>query len=199
MAVRISGKMITGRWWTFVLRGLMAILFGILSFLMPGMALLTLVFLFGIYAISEGIVNLIGAFRRRGGEKHWGSLLLGGLVSVISGVLALVFPGITALALLYLIAGWAVATGILQIVAALRLRRQITGEWLLGTAGILSILFGVLLMLFPGPGALAVVLWIAAYAIVFGAMLIALGLKLRRIRRGVEPEANWREWLATGR
>ncbi len=181
---------LAGNWWTFVLRGLVAILFGLLAFFMPGMALLTLVFLFGFYAIADGVFNIAAAFRRTAGPDHtpWWALLIEGILSLIAGLLALFVPGLTAIALLYVIAGWAVATGIMEIVAAIRLRKQIRGEWLLALGGVLSIVFGVLLALFPGAGALAMVLWIGAYAIVFGALLIALGFRVRKwLRPGEEP------------
>jgi uncharacterized membrane protein HdeD (DUF308 family) len=179
--------MLVGNWWVFVLRGIFAIIFGVLTFLWPGMALLTLVLLFSAYSIADGVFNIVASFRATGaGQQRWWVLLLEGIVSIIAGLVAFFMPGLTALALLYLIAAWAVVTGALEIAAAIRLRRQIRGEWLLALAGILSIVFGVLLFLFPGPSALAVVLWIGAYAIAFGVLLIVLGLRLRRWARSVE-------------
>jgi uncharacterized membrane protein HdeD (DUF308 family) len=183
---------IAGRWWTFVLRGIFAILFGLLTFLMPGMALLTLVFVFGFYAIADGVFNLIAAFSRtRAPDERrlptW-ALLIQGVLGVIAGCLAFFIPGLTALALLFLIGGWAIATGVLSIIAAVRLRKQIKGEWLLVLSGVLSVVFGVLLFAFPGPGALAVVIWIGAYAVVFGIMLVALGFRLRKLVRAIEGD-----------
>ncbi len=177
-----------GNWWTFVLRGIVAILFGVLTFVMPGMALLTLVFLFGFYAIFDGVMNLTAAFRRNNtATSPWWALLINGILGLVAGGIALFYPGITAIALLYLIAFWAIATGIMSIVAAVRLRKQIRGEWLFVLSGLLSIIFGLLAAIFPGAGALAVVLWIGAYAIVSGATLIALGIKLRSwVRRTVD-------------
>jgi uncharacterized membrane protein HdeD (DUF308 family) len=116
-------------------------------------------------------------------------LLLQGLVGVAAGVVTLLWPGITALALLYVIAAWALITGALAVAAAIRLRKAITGEWLLALSGIASIGLGVVLILFPGAGALAVVLWIGAYAFVSGALLIALGLRLRSWGRTSSPHA----------
>jgi uncharacterized membrane protein HdeD (DUF308 family) len=178
---------LVGNWWTFILRGIIAILFGLLVFIRPGMALLTLVFLFGFYAIADGVFNLIAAFRRTSVDQQpWWALLLEGIVSIIAGMVALFIPGLTALVLLYIIAAWAVVTGALEIAAAIRLRRQINHEWLLALAGVLSIAFGVLIALFPGAGALAVLVWIGAYSIVFGIMLIALGMRLRKWVRSLE-------------
>lgn len=175
-------SVLVNNWWTFVLRGILAILFGLLVFFMPGMALLTLVFLFGFYALADGLFSLAAALRWTGGaeQQPWWALLLHGILGVVAGFLALTLPGITAVVLLYIIAGWALATGIMEIVAAIRLRQQIQGEWLLVLSGVLSIILGVLLALFPVAGALAVVLWIGAYAIVVGVLLLVLGFKLRK-------------------
>jgi len=181
---------IAGSWWTFVLRGIFAILFGLLTFLMPGMALLTLVFLFVFYAISDGVFNVIAAFSRNrpsddAQQPGW-ALLIQGVLGIVAGVFAFFIPGLTAVALLYLIAGWAIATGVLAVVAAIRLRKHINGEWVLALSGVLSVVFGLLLFAFPGPGALAVVLWIGAYAVVFGVTLITLGVRLRKWMRTLE-------------
>jgi uncharacterized membrane protein HdeD (DUF308 family) len=182
---------LVGNWWTFVIRGIAAILFGLLCFILPTMALLTLVYLFGFYALSDGILNVVAGFRRSGPQQvPWWALLLQGIVSIAVGVLAFVIPGLTALALLMLIAAWALATGVLQIIAAIRLRRQITGEWVLVMGGLLSIAFGVLLFVFPRTGALAVIIWIGAYAIMFGILMIALGARLRRFIRDIDHRAH---------
>ena len=165
-------------WWAVSLRGLAGVLFGVITFIAPGISLAALVLLFGAYAFADGVLAIVTAIRRRGNDR-WGLLLLEGLVGVAAGVLTLLWPGITALALLYVIAAWALVTGAFEIAAAIRLRKAITGEWLLALSGIFSIALGVLLVLFPGPGALAVTIWIGAYAFVFGALLFALGLRLR--------------------
>jgi uncharacterized membrane protein HdeD (DUF308 family) len=178
---------LANNWWAFVLRGIFAVLFGVLTFFRPGMALLTLVFLFGIYAISDGVFSIIAAFRRtRDDEQPWWALLLSGVLSIIAGVIAFFLPPLAAMALLYLIAAWAIVTGIMAIVAAIRLRKQIEGEWLMVLSGVLSLLFGIFLITFPGAGALAVILWIGAYAFVLGIMLIVLGFRLRSFVRAVE-------------
>jgi uncharacterized membrane protein HdeD (DUF308 family) len=184
---------LAGNWWAFVLRGIVAILFGLLTFLMPRMALLTLVYLFGFYAIVNGVLDIVAAFRKIGTTAPgyttpWWTLMLEGIVSLIAGGAAMVVPGLTAIALLYIIAAWAVVTGALEISAAIRLRRQITGEWFLALTGVLSIVFGIAVLLRPGLGALAVLLWIGAYAVLFGVLLVALGLKLRSWMRRVEHE-----------
>jgi uncharacterized membrane protein HdeD (DUF308 family) len=165
-------------WWAVSLRGLAGILFGIITFFAPGISLAALVLLFGAYAFADGVLAIVSAIRRRGADRWW-LLLLEGLVGIGAGVVTLLWPGITALALLYVIAAWALVTGALEIAAAIRLRKAITGEWLLALSGVFSIALGVLLVLFPGPGALAVVIWIGAYSFVFGALLFVLGLRLR--------------------
>jgi uncharacterized membrane protein HdeD (DUF308 family) len=173
-------SILAGNWWAFVLRGALGVLFGVLALMMPGMALLTLVLLFGVYSIAGGIFNIVAAARKTApAQQPWWVLLVEGLVSVAAGLFAFFIPGLTALALLYVIATWAIITGVLELVAAVRLRKQIEREWLLALAGVLSIAFGVLAALFPGAGALAVVLWIGAYAIAFGALLIAFGIRLK--------------------
>jgi uncharacterized membrane protein HdeD (DUF308 family) len=165
-------------WWAVLLRGLAGILFGIITFFAPAISLAALVLLFGVYALVDGVLAIVTAVRRRGADRWW-LLLLEGLVGIAAGVLTFLWPAITAIALLYVIAAWALVTGVFEIAAAIRLRKAITGEWLLALSGIFSIALGVLLVLFPGPGALAVTIWIGAYAFVFGALLFALGLRLR--------------------
>jgi uncharacterized membrane protein HdeD (DUF308 family) len=166
-------------WWALAIRGCLAILFGIVTFVLPAVTLASLVLLFGAYAMVEGVFNIVAAVRGRRSEQPWWALLIEGLVSIGAGIVTFAMPGLTALVLLYVIAAWAVVTGVFEIIAAIRLRAQIENEWWLGLSGALSIAFGVLMMAFPGAGALAVVLWIGAYALVFGAMLIALAFRLR--------------------
>ena len=166
-------------WWVVLLRGVAGIIFGLATFFAPEISLTVLVLVFGAYAFLDGVLALISAIRRRGATDHWWLLVLEGVMGVAVGVLTFVWPDITALALLYLIAAWALVTGGLEIAAAIRLRKVITGEWLLVLTGIASVALGVILILFPEPGALAVVLWIGAYALVSGVLLIALGIRLR--------------------
>jgi uncharacterized membrane protein HdeD (DUF308 family) len=166
-------------WWTLALRGLFAVLFGIMAFAWPGITLGALVLLYGAYAFADGVLAIAAALVGRTVGVPWWSLLIEGLAGIGVGIITLIWPGITALVLLYLIAFWAVVTGVFEIVAAIRLRKEIRGEWLLALSGVLSVLFGVALIVSPGAGALAVVWLIGAYAIVFGALMIALALRLR--------------------
>ncbi len=176
----------TSSWWALVLRGIAAIAFGALAFFWPGITLTALVFLWGAYAIVDGIFAIAAGVKTSDGHKRWWVLLLEGILSIAAGVLAFVIPGITALVLLMLIAAWAIVTGAFEIGAAIQLRKYITGEWLLALAGIASVLFGVALFLNPSAGALAVVWLIGAYAIVFGILLIALGLRLHSLVKSVD-------------
>jgi len=172
---------LTQNWWAVALRGLAGILFAIITFVSPAISLAALVLLFGAYAFADGVLSIVSAVRRRGADRWW-VLLLQGVVGIGAGVITLLLPGITALALLFVVAAWALVTGALQIAAAIRLRKVMSGEWLMALGGILSIALGVLLIAFPGPGALALVIWIGAYAFVFGILLLVLGFRLRGLR-----------------
>ena len=165
-------------WWAVVLRGIAGILLGIITFVAPAISLTALVLVFGAYAFADGILAIATSLRSRG-EDRWWVLFIEGLIGVTAGLMTLIWPAITALTLLFIIAAWALITGIFEIVAAVRLRKVMRGEWMLALSGVLSVVFGVLLWIFPGAGALAVILWIGAYALVFGALFVALGFKLR--------------------
>jgi uncharacterized membrane protein HdeD (DUF308 family) len=178
----LDARSLAESWWAMALRGVAAIIFGLLTFVLPGLSLVALVLIFGAYAIIEGVLNVMAAVRRRPVEGPRWVLLLEGLVSIAAGIVTFALPGLTALVLLYVIAAWAIVTGVLEIVAAVRVRRQITGEFWLILSGGLSVVFGSLLMLFPGSGAVALMLWIGAYAVVFGALLVGLAFRLRRWR-----------------
>lgn len=176
----------TSSWWALVLRGIAAIAFGVLAFVWPAITLTALVFLWGAYALVDGAFAIAAGAKSYGESKRWWVLLLEGILGVAAGLVAFMMPSITALVLLILIAAWAVVTGAFEIAAAIQLRKEIKGEWLLALAGVASILFGLALMLNPGVGALAVLWLIGAYSIVFGVLLIALGVKLHGLVRSVD-------------
>jgi uncharacterized membrane protein HdeD (DUF308 family) len=177
-------------WWLLAIRGAAAILFGIGAFLWPGITLAVLVLLFGAYSLVDGIFAVIAGIAARKEQERWWMMVLEGLAGIIIGVITFVYPGVTALVLLYLIAAWSIITGVFEIAAAIRLRQEIEGEWLLILAGILSIIFGVLLVVLPGPGALALIWLIGSYAIVFGILLLVLAFRLRSLRDTLRQAAG---------
>jgi len=180
------------RWWILVVRGVAAVLFGVLTLISPGTSLLALITLWGVYALLDGGFSMtlaVSAGRAGGG---WGWFLLEGILSIVAGVTTFFWPGITGLVLLSVIAAWAILTGIAAIGAAVRLRNVIRHEWALGLSGVLSVVFGVVLLARPGAGALALAWLIGAYAISFGALLIGLGARMHRwlrTRTGAAPRA----------
>ena len=174
-------------WWVLVVRGVLAVVFGVLAWVWPGLTVVVLVALFGAFAAVDGIFALVAAFRAHERKREWWPFALEGLAGIGLGVLTFFWPDVTALALLILIAAWAIVTGVFEIAAAIRLRKVIRGELILGLAGVASIVFGILVLVFPGAGAVAVVWAIGIYAIVFGVLLVALGLRLRRWRPQEPP------------
>ena len=167
-------------WWLVLLRGIAGILFGVLAFVWPGLTLLTLVLFYGAYALVDGVLALIAAFT--GGAKPVPSwwLILIGIAGIAAGLVTFLWPGITALVLIFFIGGWAIAHGIFEIVGAIKLRKEIDNEWWLILAGALSVIFGLIVLIAPGAGALGLIWMIGAYSIVFGVLLVGLSLRLRK-------------------
>jgi uncharacterized membrane protein HdeD (DUF308 family) len=175
-----SLRLVASRWWTVALRGLAAIILGLISLFVPGITFLSLVIVFGVYAIVDGVLSLsIGGHTVR--DPRWTAGVFRGVVSLVAGVLALFWPGITALVLLLVIGAWALATGVIEIVTAIRERETLRHEWLLALQGVLSVVFGILLFIAPSLGAIVIGLWIGAYALVLGGILLAAGLRLRSV------------------
>jgi uncharacterized membrane protein HdeD (DUF308 family) len=170
----------TGHWWALALRGAIAILFGLAALLRPDIALEALILLFGAYALVDGVFAIVGVFGgTRGGTPRW-LLVIEGIAGILAGLIAFVLPGLTAILLLYLIAAWAVVTGIFEIASAIRLRQEITGEWALIIGGALSILFGVILAVIgPVAGLLSLVWLIGVYALVFGILILITAFQVR--------------------
>jgi uncharacterized membrane protein HdeD (DUF308 family) len=166
-------------WWSLVLRGIAAIILGVITFVWPGITLTAMVFLFAGYALVDGVLALAGAVRAAEARERWGALLIEGLAGIAAAFVTVLWPAITALALVWVIAAWAIITGIAEIAAAVKLRQQIRGEWLLVLGGLASLAFGILLIIAPLAGALVLALWVGAYMFVFGVVLIALGFRLR--------------------
>lgn len=179
-------EILARNWWAVALRGVLALVFGVLALLWPGITVGALVLLFGAYALVDGgfaIAAALAGGRQVAGRRGW--LVLEGVAGIAAGIVTFAWPAITALALLWLIAAWAVVTGLLEVAAAVVLRRRLRNEWLLALGGVLSVAFGVFLAVRPGQGALAVAWLIALFAILSGAALTALGLRLRRLQRGL--------------
>lgn len=169
-------------WWVLALRGVIAVLFGIMAFVWPALTLAVLILLWGAFALVEGILAVVAGTRER-----WGSMVLLGVLGIAAGLIALFRPGLTAVALLAVVAAWAILRGAFEIVAAIRLRRELTHEWLLILSGAISIAFGVLVMLFPGAGAISIVWLIGIWAVVTGALLLLLAFRLRRLNGAGVP------------
>jgi uncharacterized membrane protein HdeD (DUF308 family) len=172
-------EVISRTWWVLALQGLCALVFGILALLWPGITLLWLVVLFAAYSLIAGAATVVGAVNNRKSKEYWWLLLLLGLVSIAAGVISVLHPDLTALVLVLLMGANALVGGVLQIVIAVQLRKVIEGEWLMVAAGIVSITFGILVFLFPGAGALAMVWLISVYAIATGILLLAVALRVR--------------------
>ncbi len=172
-------KILSRYWWMTLIRGLLWVLFGIVLFVEPGLSLVTLATVFGLFVLADGIGNIVTAIGGRDQHEHWWLLLIVGLCGIGIGLLSVFNPALTALALLFYIAIWAIVTGVLQVVAAIRLRQEIEGEFWLILGGLASIAFGVLAIARPGAGALSVLWLIGAFAIVYGVLQVGLALRAR--------------------
>jgi uncharacterized membrane protein HdeD (DUF308 family) len=181
-ALRASNEM-TGNWWAIGLRAAAAFLLGILALALPIVTLAALVTLFGVYAIADGVFAIVAAVRGVRKHERWGWMLVEGIIDIVAGAIALLYPAIGALALTWLVAGWALATGVFEIAAAIKLRKIMTGEWLLLLAGVFSVLLAILVALFPGVGAVLLVSWVAAYALLYGAVTLALAIRIKQWSR----------------
>jgi uncharacterized membrane protein HdeD (DUF308 family) len=176
-------QLLSENWWVVAIRGLLAIGFGLVMLVLPGVTFEILVLSFGIYALLDGIFTLGSAFRRSNPRKRWWVLIFEGLLNLVAGVLTFLIPAVSAQFIVVLIAVWAVTTGVSEIGAAIRLRREIVGEWLLGLGGILSVLFGVLMFVASGFEAVVAIVLVGTYAIAFGLVVLLLGLRLWSARR----------------
>jgi len=176
-------------WWILVLRGVAAIVFGVLTFISPMTSIAVVVLFWGAWMLVDGAFAIVAAFKgpHTGGFPWW--MLIMGVVAVIAGVYTFMAPAITAIALVYVIAAVAIVRGVMQVSAAIRLRKEIANEWLLGILGAVSLVFGVLLFVYPDAGALALILYIGAMAIVVGVIETVLGFKVRRHAAAHPPQA----------
>lgn len=166
-------------WWLILLRGIAAVIFGVLTFAWPGVTLITLVLLYGAYALADGVLALWAAIAGGSAAPRWW-LAVVGLLGIAAGAVTFFYPAVTAIILLYFIAGWAVATGVMQIIGAIQLRKEIDNEWMLIASGGVSVLFGLIMFVAPGAGAIGVLFVIGFYAVLYGVLLIGTALRLRR-------------------
>ena len=180
----------TRNWWLLALRGALAVVFGVLAFVWPGATFEVLVLLFGAYVFVDGFVVLSFGLMAADAHQRWWPLVLSGILGIALGVFTFAQPATVALSLVYVVGAWAILTGILEIVAAIRLRGIITNEWLLGFGGVLSIIFGALVIAQPNAGALTLVYLFGLYAIVLGISQIILSVRLRGLGESLEPKTQ---------
>ena len=171
-------------WWSLLLRGVAAIAFGVLTWLQPQASAAALLLIFGAYVFVDGLLGVYAALRSRNHSRHWWVLLIWGLIGVAVGVMTVINPAITGLVLTMYIAIWALVTGVLQILVAIRLRKEIQGEWVLILGGLISVLFGGFVLAQPAAGMMAMLWVLAAYAVVFGVLMVILAFKFRK---GIGP------------
>ena len=182
-------RRLADHWWLLALRGGLAIIFGITAWLWPGLTLTTLVILVGAWLLVDGVFEIFSAIANRDRVDSFWHFIIGGAINVLAGIVILAWPGLSAIAMMVLIGAWALVTGILQVIAAIALRKVIENEWAIGLGGLISVIFGLVMMIFPGDGALALVWVIGIYAILFGIALIAAGFRLRSWRNDL-PDAH---------
>ncbi|MGW0197697.1 HdeD family acid-resistance protein [Nonomuraea sp. NPDC003201] len=174
---------ITRSWWLLLIRGLASLIFGILALIWPAITLLVLVIFFGAYALVGGVAELIAGFRHGAESRAW--LIISGIIGILAGIATFIWPGITSLALLYVVAFWAIFAGVSEIIAGIKLRKAIDNEWMLIVGGILSLIFGILLLIWPAAGLLSLVWLVGIFAILHGIAMIALSFRVKNFTRGV--------------
>ncbi|SEH02469.1 Uncharacterized membrane protein HdeD, DUF308 family [Nonomuraea solani] len=168
---------ISRSWWLLLVRGIAAIVFGILALIWPGLTLLVLVIFFGAYALVSGVFALMAGFRHGARSRAW--LIISGILGILAGIVAFIWPGLSSLALLFIIAFWAILTGVAEVVAGIQLRKVIDNEWMLIVGGVLSVIFGLLLLGWPGAGLLSLLWLIGVFAIMYGIAMIVLSIRVR--------------------
>jgi len=170
-------------WWALAVRGVAALIFGILAFLWPGITLTVLVWIFAAYMLADGVFALVAGLRVAQAHGRWWPFAVEGILDLAAGAIAFLWPGIAVLTFIYIVAFWAIVTGVALLAAAMRLR-SLQGETLLILSGVLSLAWGIVILVWPIAGELALAWWIGAYALLFGAIMLAVSLRLRR---------HWRE------
>lgn len=183
-------EMVINKWWVFLLRGLAAIAFGLVTLIWSRITIQVLLILFGAFVLLDGIFSLVAGILSIRTDKRWWEMLFSGVLGIAIGLLMFAWPNITGVVLLYFIGAWAVVIGIMDILIAIQLRREIEGEWIMIMDGIFSVLIGVLLFLFPGTGALAAVWLIGLFAVAVGIIFVILALRLRKLGREMKKLAD---------
>lgn len=177
-------RVMARNWWVPLVRGIAAILFGLMALIWPGLTVYALLVVFGAYAVFDGIMAIVVGFQRKSDDDHWWSWALDGFLAIVIGLMALFWPAATALAFIIWMAVWAVLAGVLRIIAAIRLRKEITGEWALALSGLLLIVWGGLMAMIPAAGLLSIAWLIGLFALLIGAVMVVLALRLRGMREG---------------
>ena len=174
-------RVLAQNWWAIALRGGISMLFGLLALFLPGLTAASLIVLFGIFALADGAFAMMAAIWAAERHERWGPLVLEGTVGLVAGLIAVIEPLAAAFGLLMIIGVWAMVTGIFELMAARRLRRELAGEWLLASTGVLSILLGLFIAIFPGAALVALIWIVGIYALLFGVVLLAFAFRLREM------------------
>jgi len=194
----MDSTMVSRIWWSIVLRGVLAILFGIIAFFFTGQTLLALIYVFGVFAVLSGLATLVIAVRAGESHQRWGWLAVSGLLGVLVGVVSFVWPGLTALSFVFLVAAWAIFAGVAEIAFALAAPMTLAHPWLAGISGLLSVVFGVLLAVWPRSGAVTLTWLVGIYAIAYGASLLYYAFVLQGLRDAARSIANRGQRMTTG-
>lgn len=193
----MDSKIASRIWWSLVIRGVLAIVFGIVAFIYTGQTLLSLVLVFGVFAVLSGIASLVAAVRAGEVHQRWGWLAVSGLLSIAAGVMTFVWPGITALAFVLLVAAWAIFTGVMEITFALALPETLAHPWLMGFSGLLSVVLGIVLAVWPRAGAVSLTWLVGIYAIAYGATLLYYAYRTRGVQSTMEALRGARHGMAS--
>ncbi len=169
-------------WWVLLVRGIAAIIFGLIALFWPGLTAYAMLLTFGIFALVDGVMAIIAGFRRKGHDDNWWSWLLDGALSILIGIMAISWPVATALALVFWIAAWATVTGVMRIIAAIRLRHEIDGEWAMGLSGLLMVLWGILLVAMPASGILSLTWMFGIFTLLVGITMVVLAFRVKKLK-----------------
>jgi uncharacterized membrane protein HdeD (DUF308 family) len=187
--IQAMSSLLAQNWWAVALRGVFAIIFALIALFSPGATILSLVLFFSAYMLVDGVFGIVSGIRAASNHQRWGLLILEGILNILVGIIAFIMPGLTVLFFVTLVAVWSLITGVLMIVAAFKLNPEYGRGWLI-FSGIVSVLFGIALLIAPLIGAVVLTWWLGAYALVFGIGLLVLAFKLRRWKDGSTNSAG---------